>query len=292
MKKLSLVVPAYNEADTLPILIGPWLDFCKSHDWQLIIVNDGSRDGTRAFLDACPASKSLTVLHHKVNRGYGAAIKTGIRAADSEYVITIDADGQHELQSVLDLYHEMETSDADMVIGTRGKANRTFSFRNLGKAFIRFISRLLIPNRISDLNSGMKLCRTDLALKYLDGCPDTMAYSDIIALTFLSEGNLVVEYPIHILPRRSGKSTISLHSAVDTVLELVNIVMFFNPLRIFVPVALITFLAGFVWGLPIMLRGNGLSVGSLFAFIVSFISILLGLIAEQLSQIRKMLIHK
>jgi len=291
MKKLSIVIPVYNEAENLPHLFDQWIVFCKKNNFDLILVNDGSKDQSREILDNLPAASYVKVIHHKVNRGYGGAIKTGIRSAETSYVVTIDADGQHELASILDLLAKLEASDADMVIGSRGNSNRTFTFRNTGKALIRGVSRMLIPNKISDLNSGMKLYRTDLGKQYINACPDTMAFSDVIALTFISEGALVVEHPITIQPRLGGKSTINLRSAVDTIQEIINIVMFFNPLRIFIPLSVVSFLAGLGWGLPFMIQDRGLSVGTLFAFIVSIICLLLGLVAEQLSQIRKMLIR-
>ncbi len=291
MKKLSIVIPIYNEAENLPQLLDQWIAFCKQNNFELVLVNDGSKDGTREILEKLPAAAFIKVLHHKVNRGYGGAIKTGISNAETSFVVTIDADGQHELSSIIDLLLKLEANDADMVIGSRGKSNRAFTFRNTGKALIRGVSRMLIPNKITDLNSGMKLYRTDLAKRYIKACPDSMAFSDVIALTFISEGALVIEHPITIKPRLGGKSTINLHSAVDTVQEIINMVMFFNPLRIFTPLAVIFFLAGLAWGLPFMIQDRGLSVGTLFAFIVSIICLLLGLVAEQLSQIRKMLIR-
>ena len=272
-------------------LLDQWIAFCKQNNFELVLVNDGSKDGTREILEKLPAAAFLKVLHHKVNRGDGGAIKTGISNAETRFVVTIDADGQHELSSIIDLLLKLEANDADMVIGSRGKSNRAFTFRNTGKALIRGVSRMLIPNKITDLNSGMKLYRTDLAKRYIKACPDSMAFSDVIALTFISEGALVIEHPITIKPRLGGKSTINLHSAVDTVQEIINMVMFFNPLRIFTPLAVIFFLAGLAWGLPFMIQDRGLSVGTLFAFIVSIICLLLGLVAEQLSQIRKMLIR-
>lgn len=291
MKKLSVIVPIYNEESNLPQLLDGWIKTCKTSGWNLILVDDGSKDRSFDILSKIPPAKNVLVLHHKVNRGYGGAIKTGIRAAESECVVTIDADGQHEMASIAEMLKLLEDNDADMVIGSRGKSNATLTLRNIGKAMIRSVSRLLIPNKIRDLNSGMKLYRTELAKRYIRICPDTMAFSDIIALVFISEGALVLEHPITIKPRLGGSSTINLHSAVDTFLEIINIMMLFNPLRFFFPLAALFFLAGLGWGLPIMIQGRGLSVGALFAFIVSIICLLLGLIAEQLSQIRKMLIR-
>lgn len=287
MKKLSVIVPAYNEEETLPGLLNNWVIFCEDRDWNLIIVNDGSKDKTKEYLTKFPPSAHLQIIHHKVNRGYGAAIKSGIQASNSEYVVTIDADGQHDLQSSVELLEYIENEDADLVIGSRENEGRKINFRSVGKSIIRALSRAMVPNRIKDLNSGMKIYRTDLAKRYIRYCPNTMAFSDIITLTFLSEMCLVKEIPITIKQRQGGKSTINIQSAVDTMIEIINIVMLFNPLRLFLPITIVSFIAGLAWGIPFIVQGKGLSVGSLFAFIVSIFSLLLGLVAEQLSQIRK-----
>ncbi|HUM62782.1 MAG TPA: hypothetical protein PKZ26_03825, partial [Anaerolineaceae bacterium] len=116
--------------------------------------------------------------------------------------------------------------------------------------------------------------------------------SDIIALTFIAEKCKVMETPIQISPRAGGKSKINLGSAVDTVIEIINIVVFFNPLRVFLPLSAFFLVAGLGWGIPIVLKGRGVSTGSLLAFTISGIILLLGLIAEQLSQIRRILIEE
>lgn len=134
--------------------------------------------------------------------------------------------------------------------------------------------------------------RAELAQRYIKVCPDSMAFSDIIALTFIAEKCKVMETPIQISPRAGGKSKINLGSAVDTVIEIINIVVFFNPLRVFLPLSAFFLVAGLGWGIPIVLKGRGVSTGSLLAFTISGIILLLGLIAEQLSQIRRILIEE
>ncbi len=285
---LTLVIPAYNEQDSLKQNLPVWIDFCKSKGWTLIIVNDGSTDKTRDILSSIPKSEGIKIIEHKVNRGYGAAIKSGFNEVTTEFALTMDADGQHALSSIEDLIETQQHTDADLVIGSR--VENKHSIRSFGKMIIRWISRLLIPNKISDLNSGMKLYRTSLAHKYLPLCPNTMAFSDVITLSFLADRNLVVETPIITLTRKTGKSTININTAVDTVIEIVNIVMLFNPLRIFLPLSYIFLLGGLIWGVPIVLRGRGVSVGAMLAIITGFLCLIIGLIAEQLSNIRMSLI--
>ncbi len=286
MDDLTIVIPAYNEEQALSFFLPELIDFCRSRGCRLIIVNDGSKDNTRNLLNDYAEESFFTPLHHKINRGYGGAIKTGIHAAKTSYVITIDADGQHRLEDVSALYDALRINDADMVIGQRKKHKESY-YRKIGKALIHFIATLLMPIPIQDLNSGMKIYRTGLARQYMQLCPDTMAFSDIITLIFINQRHLVQEYPITVVPRTTGESTISTKTAIETVMEILHIVTLFNPMRIFLPPAIFFLLFSAFWGIPILLRGEGVSVGTLFLFVTGLIFFFLGLIAEQLALIRK-----
>lgn len=286
MNDLTIIIPAYNEAAALDSFLPELLGFCREHRCRLIIVNDGSRDNTRAILDRYADEACFTPIHHKVNCGYGGAIKTGIDAARTKYLITIDADGQHRLEDVVNMYHAIIEQDADLVIGRRVGARESL-YRKVGKSIIHGIARLLMQVTVEDLNSGIKIYRTDLAQKYIALCPDNMPFSDIITLVFINQRHLVSEYPVTVLPRTTGKSTISTKTAFDTVMEILHIMTFFNPMRIFLPTALFFLFFSAIWGLPIILRGEGVSVGTLFLFVTGLLFFSLGLIAEQLVLIRK-----
>jgi hypothetical protein len=200
----------------------------------------------------------------------------------------MDADGQHRLEDVTAMYEVLQSQDADMVVGGR-KKHRESLYRKTGKRLIRFFANRLMTIPIHDLNSGMKIYRTDLFRRYLPLCPDTMALSDIITLVFIHHRHLVLEHPITVVPRTAGKSTINLKTAFDTVLEILHIVTMFNPMRVFLPPAIFFFLFSAIWGTPILLRGEGVSVGTELLFITGLICFFLGLIAEQLALIRKSL---
>lgn len=286
MKDLTIVIPAYNEYQALTAFLPELLEYCRDHGCQLIIVNDGSKDQTSELLDQYRQEPFFLAINHKLNRGYGGALKSGIQTAQTELVITIDADGQHRLDDVTRLYQALRDVDADMVVGKR-KIHRENLYRKIGKSLIRTIATLLMPIHIQDLNSGMKIYRTELAKCYIELCPDTMAFSDVITLVFINQRHLVTEHPITIEPRTTGTSTINTKTAIDTVLEILHIVTLFNPMRIFLPPALFFLAFSAVWGLPILLRGEGISVGTLFLFVTGLIFFFLGLIAEQLALIRK-----
>ena len=288
---LTLVVPAYNEEESLKQFLPELLEFCERNGTQLVIVDDCSKDGTGAMLDEAAATHSfLRVSHHKVNRGYGGALISGLQLADTRFSVTLDADGQHRLEDVLHLLEKQEQSNADLVVGARGNDSGGGSglYRAMGKKLIRFTAGKLVDDLpISDLNSGMKLYDTRLAQRYLRLCPDGMAFSEVLPLIFIQQKHLVTETLITVAPRRSGKSTISTRTALDTLFQIINIVMVFNPMRIFLPIGGIMILLGILWAIPFLIRGSGLSSVSMMAMTAGLLLIMMGLLAEQLAQIRK-----
>ncbi len=292
MNDLTIVIPAFNESASLPALLPMVMEFCKQHQAKVIVVNDGSTDKSAEILKQFALNDAVQVVHHKLNRGYGAAIKSGIRLAKTKYIITIDADGQHDLSDIHALYSHIVAYDADMVVGSRIGQSEASLYRGFGKALIRWFAKLLLPIHIHDINSGMKIYNVELAKRYIPLCPDHMAFSDIIAMIFISQRHLVLEKQITILPRVSGVSTIGTMTAVETLLEIVNIVMLFNPMRVFMPIALFLLVFGIVWELPFLIRGMGVSVGAMLLIVSGLLFFFLGLMTEQLATIRKALIEK
>ncbi|MDD5065970.1 MAG: glycosyltransferase family 2 protein [bacterium] len=291
IKKITLIVPAYNEADNLRNLIPQWLAFCRKNDYMLIIINDGSYDNSRVILDKYKHEKWLKIVHHKMNRGYGAALKTGIIHAQTEYAVFLDADGQHELTDVVLLYRKLLQQDADMIVGSRLHLKSASLFRGLGKWIIRRVAKILLPIKINDINSGMKLFKTALAKKYISVCPDSMSFSDIIVLVFVNQGNFVIEHPITVRQRSMGRSTIRIRTAFETLWEILNITVLFRPMKVFLPLSIIFTTAGILWEIPILLAKKGLSMGAGLIIIIGLGCLVLGLIAEQLSTIMKMKIQ-
>jgi glycosyltransferase involved in cell wall biosynthesis len=293
MKTLSIVIPCYNEAKSLPVVLPELISFVNARDYRLIITNDGSKDDSLKILQEHFANESrCTVVNHKVNRGYGGAIKSGIQKAGTDYVITIDADGQHYLDDVDKLFSLIQQQDADMIVGSRKGQQEASAFRGLGKSLIRGIAKFLMPMNIHDINSGMKIYDTVLAKRYLPLCPDAMAYSDIIALVFINQRHKVGEEPIRIKPRVAGDSTINVKTAYETIMEIINVVILFNPMRVFFPIAVFFTLSGVIWDIQFFSVGLGVSTGAGMLVVSGFIFFMLGLVTEQLSQIRKMQIRQ
>jgi glycosyltransferase involved in cell wall biosynthesis len=285
--RLTVIIPIYNEEKNIPPVIPGILEFCTTENFNLVVVNDGSSDNSLSLLKQYEGRPNYKLVHHKINRGYGGAIKSGIEACETEFLVTMDADGQHRVEDVKNLFNTITNGDADMVIGSRKGTRSANVLRGLGKRLIRFTVKRLMPLPVYDLNSGMKIYRSDLGKRYSKICPDSMAYSDVICLTFINKFHKVIEEPIEVRERSAGKSTITIKTAFRTIYEVFNIIILFNPIRIFMPIAVVSILAGIVWDVHIFLRGNGVSVGSMLAIIFGVISLFFGAIAEQLSQIRK-----
>lgn len=285
MSILTLVIPAFNEEQSLKKVLPSLLTYCAEKDYSVVIVNDGSTDGTATLLNQVTDPR-LQVVHHKINRGYGGAIKSGICRAETEFCIMLDADGQHRLEDVTSLLENIRKEDSDMVVGRRTGPGGS-RYRSTGRWLIRFTAGLLMKLPIHDLNSGMKIFHTVHAKKFLSLCPDSMAFSDVIALVFIHMKLKVTESDITTLPRTTGRSTINTMTAVETLKQILNIVILFNPMRVFFPMAVLFIVTSLAWGLPIVLAGRGVSVGAMLGITTGLILFFFGLIAEQLSQIRK-----
>lgn len=286
--ELTVVIPVLNEAQALQENLAGWLEWCQAHGSRLVVVDDGSTDATAEILASNLGNRRLRVFRHRRNRGYGNAIKTGISRAETPFVGTMDADGQHSIADLGKLVELSVEHEADLVIGSRPRAGSGGNYRGLGKALIRWIARVLFAVRIQDLNSGMKVYRTPLAQDLLRFCPGSMAFSDVITLTHLNLGYRVLEAPIEVRERRSGKSTINTMTAVDTVMEVVNVLMWFKPLKFFVPLAALLELVGVGWAVPFLLMGRGLSSISLLLILAGMMVGMLGLLAEQMASTRRM----
>ena len=287
LSDLTVIIPAFNEEDNLQTILPPLISYCRENNWQIILVNDGSRDRTREILREFEDEPLLQIIHHKLNKGYGAAIKTGIKYCETDYLITFDADGQHYMEDIEKLVNCLIARDADMVVGSRKGLKSATVSRGLGKWIIRLIANIMMTVPIHDINSGMKIYRTDLAQKYLYLTTDTMSFSDVITLIFINNRHLVVEEPIRIRERTTGRSTIGFQTAFQTVMEIINIVILFNPMKIFLPLSLVTFVITMSWGVPLAWQGRGVSSATLLGIVASLLFFLLGLITEQLSLIRR-----
>lgn len=286
-QQLTIVLPCYNEAENIPKFFPELLPFAQKHNFKVIAVNDGSKDETLELLRRFEKDHPcLKVLSHKINRGYGGAIKTGLYAVDTEFAITIDADGQHRLQDVLNCFDHIRESNADLVVGAR-QNNQSGAYRTLGKRLIRAFASSLLKLPVQDLNSGMKCYRMSATVEYLELCPDTMAFSDVILLLMVNDRQLVVEIPILVEARLSGVSTIGTSTALVTCAEILNLAVLLRPMTTFFRMGVCFLFAGICWSTFTYCKSTILSSAAVMLIIFGFFCFALGLLGEQLCHIRK-----
>jgi glycosyltransferase involved in cell wall biosynthesis len=237
MTAVSVVVPVYNEQPA----IGHDLDViteameASAYDYEIIVVDDGSTDGSAAIVGE---RSHVRLIRHPYNQGTGAARSTGLRAARGEVVVMTDGDGTYPNHEVPRLLAEMEGKAYDMLIGARRRETGSLRWlRSPAKWFIQSLASYLTGVKIPDLNSGFRAFRRDRALAYLSVLPRTHSWVSTITIAFLSDGRSVGWVPIDYYPR-VGRS--SFHPLADTYNYLslvVRAVMYFQPLKVFLPVA-------------------------------------------------------
>ena len=241
---VSVVIPVYNEEEAIGDDLDLILETMKNsgYDYEVIVVDDGSTDATAEIVQQRPG---VRLIKHPTNRGVGAARTTGLRAARGEIVVMTDGDGTYPNQDIPRLVAEMEAHGWDMVVGARRREAGTVRWlRSPAKWFIRTLASYLTNTKIPDLNSGFKAFRRDLALRYLNILPTTHSWVSTITIAFLSDGYIVGYLPIDYYPRK-GRSTFHPISDTYNYLSLVvRAVMYFEPLKVLLPVSLALFAIG------------------------------------------------
>lgn len=243
---ISFVLPAYNEEDSLAEEIDKISKALKEGNipYEFIVVDDGSKDKTFQIAQ----SKGVKVIRHAKNRGVGAGRKTGILAAKNELIITSDADGTYPAEPIPAMIDLMQKENYDMVIGARrGEKGTAYWLRLPAKFFIRKLASYLCRERIPDLNSGLRVFKKSVTLKYFYLLPDSHSWESTITIAFLCNHQSVHFHPIDYFKRSGGKS--SFHPIKDTYNYLslvIRTVMYFNPLRVFLPLSAAVLLGGCV----------------------------------------------
>jgi glycosyltransferase involved in cell wall biosynthesis len=238
--RVSVLVPCFNEetaiGDTIEKLDNALVTL---GEFEIVAINDGSTDRTLARLQELDARfPRLKVVNHDRNRGYGAALKTGMRNASSELIAIIDADGTYPIEDLPALVELAK--DYDMVVGARTGADVTYSWiRKIPKFFLRKWINWIVNMKVPDINSGMRVFRKNMAQKFVRVLPNGFSFTITITISSLRNNYRVHFEPINYF-QRTGKSKI--HPIKDT-LRFMQIIgrtgMYFAPLRILLPLILL-----------------------------------------------------
>jgi len=254
MNELSILMPAYNEVDSLKVIIPELIDVTRKNNWQLIIIDDGSTDGISDYIENNFGDQVL-LLRNDSNKGYGAALKKGIEYSTSQYLVTFDADGQHKVEDIEKLFSEIKAGSFDLVVGKREGEHHSTSYKTVGKkiirTFISFAFRKKIP--VHDINSGFKIFKKEKAVLLIALCPDSMAFSETITVLFAYAGFKISETPISTFKRLRGHSKVNTAAAFRSLFDIFKLSLKLNPVFVILNLSLILALLILAVCIPLLL---------------------------------------
>jgi glycosyltransferase involved in cell wall biosynthesis len=272
----SIIIPAKNEAPALAVLLPKLKSFYK--DVEIIVVNDGSTDNTTSIA----TENNVKLVSHPYSMGNGAAIKTGARNAQTETLIFMDADGQHEPKFIAELINKLEQG-YEMVVGARSYRSQAGKRRWLGNQLYNQIASLIVGNKVEDLTSGFRVVDAKKFKSFLHLLPNGFSYPTTITMAFFRSGYPVAYVPIE-TKKRTGKSHLRLFKdGLRFLIIIFKIGTLYSPLKIFTPISAFLFLIGLTYyGYTFFNLGRFTNMSALL-FIVSIIVFMIGLVSEQIT---------
>ena len=276
---VSIIIPAYNERKSIGDLISRTKELYP--EFEIIVVNDGSKDDTAIVAKTSGAM----VYDHPYNIGNGAAIKSGIRIASGDVYVFMDADAQHNPEDIHRLLEYIP--EFDMVVGERSMKSQASLGRALGNKIYNWFASYVAKFRIKDLTSGFRAVKSDIAKNFLYLLPNTYSYPTTLTLGVLRNGRSIKYIPIQVKKRKVGKSKLSIfRDGVRFFMIITRICTLYSPMRVFLPVSFSMFFTGCGWYMYTYITFNRFTNMSAFLFITSVIIFMMGLISEQISQMR------
>ena len=289
--RLSVVLPVYDEAETIRVLIPEIVETLSQlgPTFEIVVVDDGSTDETPAILRQLIRRypSQLRVAQHLRNRGNGASLRTAIRLAQGEIVVCMDADGQHSPADIALLADLIPPYD--LVIGARKLHYRGSWKRGAANRFFNAFATWLSRTPVEDLTSGFRAMRRSVALHFLPLFPAGFSAPTTTTLAFLKAGYNVAFVPIHVRQRTAGRSKIRLwEDGARFVTIILRMAMLYDPLRIFLPIGVVLALLGVAAEAAGLINAQRLVLANsaVFFFTAALLTWLLGLISDQVSSTR------
>lgn len=275
---VTVLLPAYNEENSIASTIHKIREIHP--DFEILVIDDGSTDNTMQVAIEAGA----TVWPHPYNIGNGAAIKTGLRIASGEWVVMMDADGQHKPEDIARL---LDLKDKyDMVIGARTRKSQTSLHRDIANTVYNLIASYVTKFKIEDLTSGFRLVKNNTAKQFIYLLPNTFSYPSTLTMAYLRSGRSIRYVPIETAARK-GKSKIKLfQDGIRFFLIITKIATLFSPFRVFLPISIFLFFTALGYYLYTFTTQGRFTNMSALLFSSSLLVFLMGLISEQISQMR------
>jgi len=282
----SIVIPIYNEESAIGDLLEKIISLIKAKPVELLVVDDGSTDKSPEILANYAQAGKIKLVQHKKNQGYGSALKTGIHQASGEKIIIMDGDGSYPAEKILELMEKSHS--AEMVVGKRrAKPGVEPILRRIFKWLVVKMVKYLAGFEIQDLNSGLRIFPKEIARKYFPILPNHFSFTSTLSLIFLSEGYRIEYQEIDYQPRQ-GKSKFSLGEVLPLSLLLLRTIIYFNPLKFFIPLSLVLMaLALMVAIYSIFILEKFMDVSTIVLLIFAVQVFILGLLADLVLRLRR-----
>lgn len=274
----SVLIPAFNEAPAVADVVAALRREARWH--EIIVIDDGSTDGTAERADAAGAF----VVRHPYNKGNGAAVKSGLRRSTGHYVLIVDADGQHQPSDAARLVDQLDRFE--LVIGARSSDSQASLTRRVGNAALNAIASYLTGQPIADLTSGFRAAHRDCMLEFIHLLPNGFSTPTTTTMAFVRAG-----YSVHFEPvvarQRQGNSKIRLGSdGARFALILLKVITIFSPLRLFLPISIAMFVVGTTYAAWTVVTQSHVTNSSVLLILGSIITLLIGLVSEQVASLR------
>ena len=275
---VSIVIPALDEEDA----IGGVVSHLRADAaWkEILVIDDGSRDATATRA----AQAGAEVVRHPYTKGNGAAVKTGIRHAQGDFILIIDADGQHAPADAQRLVERL--GEYDLVIGARAPHTQATLGRRIGNQVLNQLAGYLTGRPIADLTSGFRAARREHLREFLHLLPNGFSTPTTTTLAFIKAGYNVAFEPIE-ARERTGQSKIRFaRDGARFFLILLKVITLFSPLRVFMPISVASLVVGAAYGLANFAMYGRIPNGAVILILFAVIVFLVGLVSEQIASLR------
>lgn len=281
---VSVIIPAYNEeAVILEFLLKlKSIMLTNFKNYEIIVVNDGSTDNTLKMIED---QKDIAIISHPYNKGNGATVRTGIRAATKDFVIMLDSDGQHDVNDIIPIAELLSTYDC--VIGARTDESDGSLHRNTANKIYNLFASYMTGMKIKDLTSGFRGFRRNVIKQFLYLFPNGFSYPTTSTLAVIKAGYNLTFFPIK-AQKRVGKSKIKIfRDGGRFFMIIIKITSLFSPLKIFLPVSLLFIASGFAHMIyKIFIMNGKYTQFSVFLITAGILFFLIGLVSEQITSLR------
>jgi len=241
--KISIILPVYNEEESIGQVIDDVFAVMSGtdYDFEIIVVDDASADRSAEIA----RTKKIRLLQHIHNKGVGAARKTGILNCQGGIIVMLDSDNTYPAKSIPEALKFIP--QYDQVIGIRDRERGTLRILRRPVKWLMFrLASFLAKQHIPDLNSGFRVLKKEIILKYLYLIPDGFSCVSTMTLIFLCNGYDIKYIPIEYYQRKGKSKFRIVNDTRDFLFTIIRIIMYFNPLRIFIPLSLILLGTGII----------------------------------------------